>query len=357
MGEGVRWMVDGYEEWLARQGVPVVGGLAVDLMNVKTARWDRLGANSAFVHLDARGDFCALHLVDIPPGGATEKQRHIYEEVFYVLDGRGSIAIDLPNGDRRSFEWARGSLFSLPVNLPYRLYNASGERRALLAAVSDLPLVMKLFRSERFVFDNPIDFPERLQDEKYLRGEGTFIPTREHRHMWETSFVPDLLTFDQLRTSNARGAGSTNIMFVLADGTIHAHCSEIPVGNYKKAHWHDEGYHIFQLSGEGYSLYWNTGEEPRRIDWTYGLLHSPPRHMWHQHFNVSETPARYLAIAMGSMRYPFLREKMQTVQRDYSKKNDFQIEYEDEDPEIRRTFEGECEKYRTTQRKQLTTTR
>ena len=342
----VRWIIDGYEEWLAREGVPVVGGLAVDLMNVKTAPWPRLGANAAFVHLDARGDFCSLYLCELPPGGATERQRHIFEEVFYVLDGQGSTVLELPNGEKRSFEWGRGSLFSLPVNMAYRLYNASGDRPARLASVSNLPMVMKLYRNERFIYENPFDFTERLGSEKFLRGEGTFLPTREHRHMWETNFVPNLLTFDQLRVSNGRGAGSTNIMFVLADGTMHAHCSEIPVGAYKKAHIHGDGYHIFQISGEGYSLYWNRGEPFKRVDWTYGILHSPPLRMWHQHFNVSETPARYLAIGFGSMRYPFLNEKKATIDRTYTIKSDIQIEYEDEDPAIRALFDEECAKFR-----------
>jgi hypothetical protein len=159
--------------------------------------------------------------------------------------------------------------------------------------------------------------------------------------MWETNLVPNLLTFDQLRESPGRGKGSTNIMFILADGTLHAHASEIPVGGYKKAHVHGEGYHIFQLSGEGYSLYWYKDEDPIRVDWHYGTLHSPPLGMWHQHFNVSDDPARYLAIGFGSMRYPFLGEKMRMVDRTYTTKSEFQIDYEDEDPKIREQFERE----------------
>jgi hypothetical protein len=164
--------------------------------------------------------------------------------------------------------------------------------------------------------------------------------------MWETNLVPDLLTFDQLRLSPGRGAGSTNIMFVLADGTMHAHCSEIPVGNYKKAHVHGDGLHIFQLSGEGYSLYWRKGEPAERIDWGYGTLHSPSLGLWHQHFNVSDKPARYLAIGFGSFRYPFLREKLEVLERTYTTKSEFQIDYEDEDPAIREQFDAECAAWR-----------
>lgn len=338
----VRWMIDGYQEWLDRQGLPVHTGLAVDLMSVGTKPWPRIGADAAFVHLDARGDFTTMYLLDIAPGRSTERFGGLFEEVFYVLDGSGSTVIDLPGGEQRSFEWQRGSLFAVPLNARYRHHNSSGTKKARLASVSDLQMVMKLFRNERFIFDTEFAFSERLGEERFFRGEGTFIPTREHRHMWETNFVPNLLTFDQMRESPGRGRGSLNMMFVLADGTMHAHMSEIPAGNYKKAHVHGEGYFIFQLSGEGYSLYWNKGEEPIRVDWTYGIMHSPPYRMWHQHFNVADEPARYLAIAFGSFRYPFLSEKLTVIKRSYTVKNpEVQIEYEDEDPEIRRLFDAE----------------
>ena len=348
---GVRWLVDGYQEWLDRQGLPIHTGLAVDLMTVETRPWARLGANAAFVHVDARGDFCSLYLVDLAPGAATPAQRHLYEAIVYVLDGSGSTAVELPNGERRTFEWRRGSLFSLPVNAPYRLFNARGSQRARLAFVTDLPLVMRLYRNERFVFDTPFDFSERFEDEKFLRGEGTYIPVREHRNMWQTNFVPDLLSFGEVRDDPGRGKGAKHIVFDLADGSLGAHIAEIPPGNYKKAHNHAEGYHIFQLSGAGYSLYWQNkdfraaGEEPMRVEWSYGLLHAPPRDVWHQHFNVSDQPARYMAIAFGSSRYPMLGEKLAQIEKVYTGKSAFQIDYEDEDPRIRRMFDEACAAY------------
>lgn len=339
------WVIDGYDQWLAGEDVPVVGGLGVDLMRAETRVWPRIGVPATFVHLDARGDFCSMIVVELPPGGQSGPIRHLAEGVAYVLDGRGSTTLEA-GGIKRSFEWGKGALFSIPPNATYRHHNASGTTPARLAIVTNLPMVMKLFRDERFVFGSDYPFSGRWGDDQAYAGRGTFIEIREHRHQWETNLVPDLLTFDQMRISEGRGAGSSNIMFVLGEGTLHAHMSEIPPGGYKKAHFHDEGYHIIQLSGEGYSLYWNDHEAPRRLDWTYGLAHSPSQGMWHQHFNVSDEPARYIAVAFGSQRYPFLRSKVETLRRDYRQPGTFQIEYADEDPEIRRLFDAERAKFR-----------
>ena len=132
-------------------------------------------------------------------------------------------------------------------------------------------------------------------------------------------------------------------MFVLADATLHAHMSEIPVGRYKKAHRHIDGFHIFQLTGFGYSLYWNEGQPPERVDWSYGMVHGPMYFQWHQHFNLSDEPARYMAIALGSIRYPFSSVSMAGWQRQSEADSPNQIEYADEDPEIAATFERELQ--------------
>lgn len=342
MTDQVRWRVDGYLEWLGGEGVPVAKGLAVDPFGVDTKDWARFGVPGAVVHLDARGDFCDLHLLDIPAAGKTEMVHHLYESVSYVLEGAGSTIIEDRTGRRRSFEWGRGSLFATPVNMPYQHFNASGSERALIANVTNLPMVMKLFRDASFVFDTPHEFTARELGSglDYYSGKGTFFPIAEHRHIWETNFVPDLFVFDELRISNVRGRNSTNIHFVLADGTMHAHCSQIPAGDYKKAHRHEAGYHIFQLGGTGYSLYWYGNEEPTRVDWSYGLIHSPSDGMWHQHFNTSDEPARYMAATLGSIRYPYLDRKMESW-KPKEKDSADQIEYDAERPEIRKLFDAE----------------
>ena len=236
-----------------------------------------------------------------------------------------------------------GSLFAIPLNASYRHYNGSGTEPARYVAVTDLPLVLNLFRDEQFIWNNPRAFPDRFGEARQFRGDGTFLPMRPGRHMWETNFVPDLRTFE-LKEWKARGAGGSNIMFVLADGTMHSHMSEMPVGTYKKGHRHGADFHVFAVTGQGYSLYWQEGEsELRRFDWKHGCVFAPADRLFHQHFNVSPEPARYLAVAFGGLRYPTLADKRATFMgMDVSvKEGGRQIEYEDEDPRIRRIYEDE----------------
>ena len=101
---------------------------------------------------------------------------------------------------------------------------------------------------------------------------------------------------------------------------------------------------------EGYTwlhLYWWEGEkELQRFDWKHGCVFAPADRLFHQHFNASAEPARYLAVAFGGLRYPTLADKRATFMgMDVSvKEGGRQIEYEDEDPRIRRIYEDELRK-------------
>ena len=83
-----RYMIDPYLEWIAAEGVPVVEDYAIDLFGVPTADWPRFGVRGAAVHAKARGDFTSMLLLDIPPAKSTAPQRHLFEKIVYVLEGR-----------------------------------------------------------------------------------------------------------------------------------------------------------------------------------------------------------------------------------------------------------------------------
>ncbi|MEE9196079.1 MAG: hypothetical protein V3U44_09575 [Alphaproteobacteria bacterium] len=335
-----KFLVEPYLDWSKAEGIPIVEDFGVDMKTVETKPWARHGVDGAFVHLKGRGDFLAMYVIDIPPGGKTEPQKHIFEEVFYVIDGHGSTTIETYDGRSHSFEWGPKSLFALPLNCKYQHFNGSGADRARFYSCNNLPLVLNLYRNDDFVFANDAKFPEREGGAEYFAGDGELIPKMPGRHMWETNFVPNLGEFE-LKKWDKRGAGGANMMFSLADGTMHAHCSEMPVGTYKKGHRHGADFHVMCCTGTGYSLLWFDFEKDLvRVDWDHGVVFAPPDKMFHQHFNTSPEPARYLAIAMGSLRYPMLAEKKQVwlgMDVDLNKGGN-QIEYEDQDQGVHKLY-------------------
>src|SRR6266571_3377261 len=347
-----KMLLDPYAAWAVKEGVPITEDFGVDLLKVPTAPWRRFGIDGALVHLKGRGDFVSIFVLELAPGAKSAPQKHLFEEVVYVLSGHGNTAIETSDGRKHSFEWGPKSLFALPLNARYQHFNTSGTERARLASVNNLCLQLNLFHNEGFIFDNPYEFPERQGAANHFSGEGEFVPVRPGRNMWETNFISDLSAFE-LKAWSERGAGGSNMMFVLADGTMHAHTSQMPVGTYKKGHRHGADFHVFAVTGHGYSLYWYEGDSDfRRFDWTHGSVFAPTDGLFHQHFNTSSEPARYLAVAFGGLRYPTLADKRKTFEgMDVSVKDGGrQIEYEDEDPRIRRIFEEELRKRGTRSR-------
>ncbi len=347
--------IDPYLDWVHAEGMPVVeGDYAVDLFEVQNGHWPRIGAKGATVHFKGRGDFCNMFLFEVAQGKSTAPMRHIYEDVYYVLEGHGSTQIEFPDGRKRSFEWSPKSMFSVPVNVTHRFFNADGRKRALIVSTTNLPLILNTFHNPGFVFDNGYDFADRVGQEKYYAGEGDLISIRPGNHIWETNFVPDMSVLG-LQSYADRGGGSSNIKFVLADGIMSGHMSEMPVGTYKKGHKHGAGTHVVCVSGHGYSLLWFAGEtEFTRIEWKHGVAFPPCEAQFHQHFNTSNEPARYLATGVGNVRYPFTSAKRRSMvgekgaKRQASslsvKEGGNQIEYEDQDKRIHQIWLEEMKK-------------
>ena len=218
-----RYGIDPYLDWVKDEGLRVHEGYYAYLMGVEVEPWARVGCKAAVCHLKGRGDFANLFVFEIPPGGSTAPQQHLYEEVIYVLEGTGSTQLEFPDGTRRSFEWSQRGMFAIPLNAKYRHFNGSGRERVRLASTTDLPMKMNAFVDPAFIFDNPYVFRERVGKEEYYEGKGDLYMVRPGNHMWETNFVPDLSAIE-LKTWGDRGAGGTNIMFVLADGTSTMPC-------------------------------------------------------------------------------------------------------------------------------------
>jgi hypothetical protein len=338
-----KFMVDTYLDWTKREGVPIYEGFGIDLLAVKTKPWARFGVSGAIIHVTGRGDNMTVFLLDIPPGGKTVPQKHLFEAAFYVLAGHGGAVVDGYSGDRYQFEWGVHSVFAPPLNTRYQLFNTSGQGAARVAISCNLPCVLNLFHDENFVFDNTGVFPDRTGAQNHFGGEGDFIPVRPGKNMWETNFVPDVSSF-KLYAWADRGKGTAHIQLILANSVMHSHISEMPVGTYKKAHRHGPDAHIYIISGDGYSLLFNEGDRDfTRVDWRPGWIFAPPDMMFHQHFNAGTVPVRYIAFIQGNVRYPLTeaRRKVYAGVDVDVKKGGNQIEYQDQDPRVHQMFVDE----------------
>ncbi|HSR55689.1 MAG TPA: hypothetical protein VLN73_05585 [Alphaproteobacteria bacterium] len=341
-----RFLVDPYLNWAEGEGIPIHLDFGHDLLALETGPWDRYDARGCFAHTHGRGDFMANYVLEVPEGSKTRPMKHLYECFFYVLSGTGSTTVWMPDGEARTFEWGPKAVFAVPLNCQYQIFNGSGQDPARLSCTNDAPLTINLYHNEDFVFDNPCTFPERVGETKHFDGDGDHVRVDRGNklsatNIWETNFVHDLEGF-KLYEANSRGKGSMTVSFVLADGTMHAHTSQIPTGRYKKAHRHAAGTHVHAVTGEGYSLLWYEGDsEFKEIPWRHGIMYTPPFWMFHQHFNTGDAPARYLACSLGSRRYPFISLRRKSAEGGGAtsiQDGGRQIEYEDQDPRIHRKW-------------------
>lgn len=337
-------VTDFYKEWQRSEGVPVVTGFYIeDLKAVELAPWPRKGGSGLFINLEGTGGQNDMQVVELAPGHAAEPERHLYEEMVYVLDGRGSTSVWYDESRKQTFEWGRGSLFGIPLNANYRHFNASGAQPARLVSVTNAPTILNLFHNHDFVFHNPFAFVDRFADE-----DGAFSRqgTAYRGNHWETNFVADVRVAD-LPEMRSRGGGGRIMLVELAKNSMGAHISQFQVGMYKKAHHHGPGAHVIILDGEGFSLLWEKGDpRRRRCDWRPGTVVVPPEDWLHQHFNSGARPARYLALRMHGKRFiqPANRGGEEAVFTS-GKEGGWQVEYEDEDPSIHAMFEAELARH------------
>lgn len=342
-----KFLHDSYLAWCRAQPVPIADGYGINLMTLDVAAWDLYGMDGAICLLEGRDDFSAVFAFALRPGAKSRPIHHLYEDVVYVLSGHGSTAVELPDGRKISFEWGPNALFSVPLNCRYQHFNGSGREPARLAVTHNMPFLMNLFRNERFIFDSPAAFPERLGETDWFAGEGRLNMLRAGRHQWETNFVADICSF-KLENWEARGAGSKSLRWILSDGSLGCHTSEIAHGTYKKGHAHFGGTNVFVVDGRGYTLLWNAGDKDFvRVDWDHGVVCTPPEGMFHQHFNTGNSPSRYLAVQIGTVRYPLLRIKREIWDSGVDKSVDeggAQLEYEDQDPRLHALWLAEIDR-------------
>ena len=319
-----------YLRFVRGEGLDIISAQYVpNLRTVELKPWARKSGKGVFINHEASRTSNDCYVCEIAPGQALAPQHHLFEEMILVLSGRGSTDGMEQCRRPRHLRVEGGRDLRHPAQLLVPHFNGSGQEPVRYVAVTNAPSVINLYDDLDFVFDHLHDFKSRFAGEAdYYSAKG-----EQTGFLLRTNFVPDAVNLP-LITAKERGAGGGHIRFNMARGSIASHISQFPVGTYKKAHAHGPGAHVIVLSGEGYSLMWPEGEEPRRFDWQAGTLIVPPNAWFHQHFNSGPTPARYLAFKHWSPR------NAQGVPMSWISRRlgGTQVDYADEQPLVRGMF-------------------
>ncbi len=352
-----------YQKWMEQEDIPIVTGYGVeDVRELERKNWPRTGQKGGFVHLIGQEGLAGMYVGEILPGESTLPQKHLYQQLIYILEGQGKIEVWRSEDQRVESKWGKGSLFVSPLNCWYRLENTSSEP-VIYLGVTDASILMDLIHNDQFIFNNRFDFSDRfLPDSDYFNiGKRDVDPNRVEM-VWYTNMIPDVYSA-LVDPQNLKGANVKATLFWMGGNSLMGHICEWPVGHYHKAHHHAGGDILLILRSRGYSLMWpkeagvhpfESGNEDAviRVDWREGSVFSPPTGWFHTHFNTGHDPALYIAFrysASGIHPTEFHAAHIPMVGDTPGVYVSYRdggtlIEYEDEDPQIRLDYEEEVRK-------------
>jgi len=347
-----------YDRFMEEQEIPIYRGIGVHrVQDLPLKPWALVGGNATFIQLYGTEGLWGMQVVEVPAGGALKVQRHLWEDIVYVVEGRGSTEVWQSDERRKKvFEWSTGSLFAIPLNATHRIVNATNDRALLLVATT-APNIINLLRSPGFVFNCDHDFTDHFDErDDYYQPKDLVEPDPVRGlAMQRTNLIPDLL-HAELPLDNRRSPGYRRIEPHMASETHYLFCGQHEPGRYSKAHAHESGAVLVCLSGKGFTHTWpaSAGTTPwkdGRADVVkvqeyepVGMVSAAPMNgnWYHQHFGTSAEPLRLLALFGPNDRHR-RGGTPGTEMKDFSsidvKEGGSAIEYRDEDPHVRQEFE------------------
>ncbi len=356
-----------YDTFMDAQGIPIHRGIGVQrVQDLSLAPWKRMGGKGAFIQLFGTEGLWGMYLVEIPPAAALTPEHHLYEEVIFVVEGRGAAEIWLDEGGRRDIlEWQPGSLFAIPLNARHRLINAMASGPALLLVGTSAPVVFNLFANTDFIFNCPSVFRDRYDgSEDYFKPRLMELEPDPHRGlaMVQTNIIPDAVNVP-LPLDNRRSPGFRRLEPYLAKNVFYQWIGQHESGRYSKAHAHESAAVLICLRGKGYTYTWprelgtrpwETGRAEKVVRQDYepvGMVSAAPMggQWFHQHFGIARDPLRLMAwfgpFGRGTGREPGRPgEEVLDKSALHLDEGGSAIPYWEEDTHIRREYEAALER-------------
>ena len=247
-----------YDLFMESEGIPIFRDIGVSkVQNLPLAPWKRMGGRGTYIQLHGTEGKWGYYVVEVPGAGALNAEKHLYEEVYYVVEGRGTTEVWLDNDSKRHvFEWQKGSLFSIPVNAWHRIVNASSAP-ALLLGGTTAPNLMNLINNVGAIFDCPYQFRDRFSgaDDFYKYKDDIEPDPVRGLAMRRTNFVPDIDNCD-LPLDNRRSPGFRRVEPFMTGNTFYLWIGQHENGRYSKAHAHTSAAVLICIKGKGYTYTW-----------------------------------------------------------------------------------------------------
>ena len=156
-----------YQLFLEREGMPAIRAFHIeDIRQVELHPWPRMGGRGVYLNLEGTEGVNDCYICEIPPGKSLEAQKHMFEEMIFVISGRGATTVWHDGGKKQTFEWGEGALFSPPLNTWYQHFNGQGDKPVRLLAMTNAPTILNLFHNIDFVFKCDYPFTDRYGGEE-----------------------------------------------------------------------------------------------------------------------------------------------------------------------------------------------
>ncbi len=300
-----------YDAFMESEGIPVFRDIGISkVQNLPLFPWKRTGGKGHYIQLLGTETKWGCFVVEVPPAGALHAQRHMYEEIYLVVEGRGTTEV-WQEGDTKKhvFEWQKGSMFSIPMNAWFRIVNATNGG-ALLLAGNTAPNVLNMINNVDAVFNNPFVFRDRFNGaDDFFKPKDDIEPDPVRGlAMRRTNFIPDVVNCE-LPLDNRRSPGWRRVEPFMTNNQFYFWIGQHEQGRYSKAHAHTSAAILICLKGKGYTYTWpeKTGETPwqdgkgdqvRRVDYEpVGIVSAAPggARWYHQHFSAGLEPLRLTA--------------------------------------------------------------
>src|SRR5712692_1047085 len=100
-----------YQQFLEKEKLPVISAFHVeDIRELELAPWERMGGKGVYLNLEGTEGVDDCYVCEIPPGKSLNPQKHMFEELVFVISGHGATTVWRDGKKKQTFEWQEGSL-------------------------------------------------------------------------------------------------------------------------------------------------------------------------------------------------------------------------------------------------------